>query len=82
VSNTTANYFQQEEIRALLTRQVMEPVRFYESIETLILDGFDTFIEIGPGKTLSSFMKKIDKTKVAKRVENIATLTEVLEELG
>ncbi|MDR1567981.1 MAG: ACP S-malonyltransferase [Streptococcaceae bacterium] len=80
VSNTTAHYFQLEEVKSLLARQVMEPVRFYESIATLIADGFDTFIEVGPGKTLSGFMKKIDKTKTAIRVSDVETLQAVLGE--
>lgn len=79
VSNTTANYFNTKEIADLLTRQVMEPVRFFESINLLIADGFDTFIEIGPGKTLTGFMKKIDKNQTALRVENVATFEDVLQ---
>lgn len=49
-----------EEIAGLLSRGVYSPVRWQQSIECMIADGVDTFIEIGPGKTLSGFMKKIN----------------------
>lgn len=49
-----------EEIAGLLSRGVYSPVRWQQSIEYMIADGVDTFIEIGPGKTLSGFMKKIN----------------------
>lgn len=49
-----------EEISGLLSRGVYSPVRWQQSIEYMIADGVDTFIEIGPGKTLSGFMKKIN----------------------
>ncbi|MGT2771650.1 ACP S-malonyltransferase [Streptococcus marimammalium] len=62
ISNTTAKVMLQNEIKSLLARQVKEPVRFYESIETLKLLGATEFIEIGPGKILSGFIKKIDKS--------------------
>ena len=47
-----------EDIAQLLTRQVKEPVRFYESIAVMQEAGVTTFIEIGPGKVLSGFVKK------------------------
>lgn len=59
VSNTTAQVMAESEVRALLARQVKEPVRFYESIETLQKLGAERFVEIGPGKVLSGFVKKI-----------------------
>lgn len=61
ISNTTAKVMKDSEIKELLTRQVMEPVRFYESIETMKALGVNRFIEVGPGKVLSGFIKKIDK---------------------
>ena len=51
-----------EDVKALLARQVKEPVRFYDSIATIQDFGVDEVIEIGPGKVLSGFLKKIDKT--------------------
>ena len=57
----------------------MEPVRFYESIETMKKLGLTEVIEIGPGKVLSGFMKKIDKTIPTTTVEDLASLTDLLQ---
>lgn len=74
ISNTTALPHQDGEIKNLLIQQVMKPVRWSDSIEYLIQQGVDTVIEIGPGKTLSSFMKQISKDITVYRVEDEATL--------
>ena len=72
ISNTTAKVMKDTEIKELLTRQVMEPVRFYESIETMKELGVQRFIEVGPGKVLSGFIKKIDKEASFTNVEDLA----------
>ncbi|MRN55213.1 ACP S-malonyltransferase [Paenibacillus monticola] len=51
-----------EEIRELLVRQVYSPVLWQDSIEWLIADGVDTFVEIGSGSVLTGLIRKIDKT--------------------
>ena len=79
VGNTEADIMETDRIRELLTRQVMEPVRFYDSIAKMQEAGTTEFIEIGPGKVLSGFMKKIDKTAVVHSVESVETLTALLE---
>ena len=79
ISNTTAQVMPVEEIKSLLTRQVMEPVKFYESIDTMLALGVTDFIEIGPGKVLSGFIKKIDKTVGMKQVDDLASLNALLE---
>jgi [acyl-carrier-protein] S-malonyltransferase len=56
----------------------MEPVRFYESIATMQEAGVTNFIEIGPGKILSGFVKKIDKTAHVVAIEDIEGLQIVL----
>lgn len=71
VGNTEATIMKKEDIKSLLTRQVMEPVRFYESIATMRAVGIARVIEIGPGKVLSGFVKKIDKTMDVITVDNI-----------
>ncbi|HFI0287581.1 TPA: ACP S-malonyltransferase [Streptococcus suis] len=78
VGNTQATVMKKDEIRLLLTRQVMEPVRFYESIATMQEAGVTNFIEIGPGKILSGFVKKIDKTAHVVAIEDIEGLQIVL----
>ncbi len=74
VGNTEAQIMKKEDIKSLLTRQVMEPVRFYESIATMQAAGVTEFIEIGPGKVLSGFIKKIDKHAAVSHVEDLASL--------
>ncbi|MFV0556421.1 MAG: ACP S-malonyltransferase, partial [Lactovum sp.] len=59
ISNTKADIMKEDEIKSLLARQVMEPVRFYESIEKMSSLGVTRYIELGPGKVLSGFVKKI-----------------------
>lgn len=79
VGNTEADVMEAGRIKELLSRQVMEPVRFYDSIAKMQEAGVTEFIEIGPGKVLSGFMKKIDKSAVVHSVESVETLTALLE---
>ncbi|GCF92336.1 malonyl CoA-acyl carrier protein transacylase [Enterococcus florum] len=82
ISNTTARIMPQEDIVDLLTAQVMSPVRFSESISTLKEMGIQQMIEIGPGKTLTGFIKKIDRSIASARVENSQTLQDTISFLG
>lgn len=62
VTNVTAEYVSDiRETKALLAQQVASSVRWQESMERMIADGVDTFVEIGPGRTLAGFMRKIDR---------------------
>ncbi|KFN90200.1 ACP S-malonyltransferase [Tetragenococcus muriaticus] len=79
ISNTTAKVMKQDEIKHLLTLQVQSPVRFYESVETLKELGIEHVIEVGPGKTITGFMKKIDKSIKVNRVSDASTLQETEE---
>ena len=74
VGNTEAKIMEKDRIAELLTRQVKEPVRFYESIALMKEAGVTRFIEIGPGKVLSGFVKKIDRTADLANVEDQASL--------
>ncbi len=80
ISNTTAKVMRDSEIKELLTRQVMEPVRFYESIETMKALGVQRFIEVGPGKVLSGFIKKIDKEASFTNVEDLTSYKALVTE--
>ncbi|WP_019299855.1 ACP S-malonyltransferase [Lactococcus garvieae] len=80
ISNTTAKVMKDSEIKELLTRQVMEPVRFYESIETMKALGVNRFIEVGPGKVLSGFIKKIDKEANFTNVEDLNSFKALVAE--
>ncbi len=61
VANVTAEKVERrEEISDLLSRGVSSPVKWQQSMEYMIKEGVDTFVEIGPGRTLSGFLKKIN----------------------
>ena len=62
LANVTADYVKDKnEVKPLLEKQVSSSVRWQQTIERLIADGCDEFVEIGPGHTLAGFMKKIDR---------------------
>ncbi len=78
-------YGKEDNMVEILSKHVVNPVKFGKSIEKMIEMGIDTFIEIGPGKTLSGFVKKVCK-KLEKEVnvfniENIETLENTLQAL-
>jgi [acyl-carrier-protein] S-malonyltransferase len=62
ISNVTAQpHGDCDSIKALLVQQIIAPVRWYQSIETLRGKGVDKWIEVGPGRTLTGMMRKIDR---------------------
>lgn len=72
VSNVIAAYVTEStEVKALLRLQVSSPVRWQQSVERMINDGVEEFVEIGPGRTLSGFMRKINRNV---KVSNIDTM--------
>ena len=82
VFNTTAKELQSDEtIAGLLTKQIMSSVYLEDSIRYMIDRGIDTFLEIGPGKVLSGFIKKISKDVSIYQVEDVASLTKTLESI-
>ncbi len=82
VSNVKADYVTEaDEIKALLASQVSSSVRWQQSVERMLADGVDTFVEIGPGKTLTGFMKKMNKEVTVMNVDKLADMDAVLEAL-
>jgi [acyl-carrier-protein] S-malonyltransferase len=66
------------ELKSLLTRQIVSPVRWTDSMRRLTADGCDRALEVGPGTTLQGLMKRIDRSVVvapAGSVDEIASLT-------
>ena len=62
IANVTADYVtHKEEVKPLLQQQVSSSVKWQQTLERMISDGVEEFVEIGPGKTLSGFLKKIDR---------------------
>ena len=81
VSNTTAELVEdKDKILPLLVRQVSESVRWQEDVKVMTDMGVDTFIEIGPGKTLAGFMKRIDRKIKCINIETVKDM-EKLEAL-
>ncbi|WP_438834941.1 ACP S-malonyltransferase [Streptococcus pluranimalium] len=80
VGNTEATIMKKKDIKSLLARQVMEPVRFYESIAEIQAFGVDRVIEVGPGKVLSGFIKKIDKNLPTFAINDLASLEALLHQ--
>lgn len=82
VANVSADYISEPAaIRDALVRQVSNVILWQDSMEKLIADGFDTFVEVGPGKTLTGLMKKIDPNVWVHQVEDIKSLEKVLAAL-
>lgn len=82
ISNVTADYVKNEDdIKPYLIKQVSSSVLFEDSIRKMLEDGVDTFIEIGPGKALSGFVKKITSDVKIYNVENLETLNKLEEEI-
>lgn len=65
-----------------LTNQISSSVLWEDNIKTLIKEGVETFIELGPGRALSSFIKKIDRSKTVINIEDIKSLEKSLHELN
>ena len=82
VTNVTAEYVDDiAQTEELLIRQVSSSVRWQQSMENLIADGVDTFIEIGPGRTLAGFMRKISRDVTVYNVGTWADVEKVAESL-
>ena len=75
VANVTAGYVtSKDEVKPLLIKQVSSSVRWQQSVETMIADGVDRFVEIGPGKTLAGFVKKINRNVAIVNIETLKDL--------
>ena len=75
VANVTAAYVTEaDEVKPLLTKQVSSSVRWQQSVETMLADGVDRFIEIGPGKTLAGFIRKINREATVINIEKFEDL--------
>ena len=81
VTNVTADYVNIDEVKSILQKQVSSSVLWQKSMEKLIAEGYDTFIEIGPGKALSGFAKKISSDIKVLNIEDVASLNKTLEDL-
>lgn len=81
VSNLTAEYVTEKaDVKPLLVKQISSSVRWQQSIEKMIADGVDTFVEIGPGRTIAGFVRKISKEAQVINVDHYADLEKIVEE--
>lgn len=73
-------YNKQDDVKEILAKHIISPVRFSKTIQTMIDEGIDTFVEIGPGKALAGFVKraKTDKKVNILNVNNVQTLENTL----
>lgn len=82
VANVTADFVTEADpVKTLLMKQVSSSVRWQQSVEAMIQAGADTFIEIGPGKTLAGFMKKINRDVKVLNIEKMEDIEKALEVL-
>ena len=83
VTNVTAEYVTDiGQTKELLAKQISSSVRWQQSVERMLADGVDTFVEIGPGKTLTGFMKKIApevRTYNIQKTEDLEQLVELIK---
>lgn len=83
VANLIADYvYSHKDTKALLSAQVCGSVRWQQSVEKMIAEGVDTFVEIGPGKTLSGFMRKINKDVKVVNIDKYEDLAAAVEALN
>lgn len=76
-------YSKSDDISKILSEHIMSPVRFTECLKTMFENGIDTFIEIGPSKTLSGFVKRMDFGKNVEiyNINNVETLEQTIHDL-
>lgn len=74
-------YNDSDNVKDILVKHIINPVMFSKTLKNMLDDGIDTFIEIGPGKTLSGFVKRMKTEKNIKilNINNVETLEEVLK---
>ena len=82
IANVTADYVtKKEEVKPLLASQVSSSVRWQQTIERLLADGADEFVEIGPGRTLTGFLRKINRDVKGYNIRTYEEMHQVCETL-
>lgn len=82
ISNVTADYIRDKnQVKSLLEKQVSSSVRWQQSVEQMVKDGVNIFVEIGPNKTLTGFLKKIAPQATGYNVETVSDLEKLAEVL-
>jgi len=81
IFNTLGHEIEYQSIPEILEKQVMSPVYFEKSIRYMIDQGVDTIIEVGPGKVLSGFVRKIDRSIQLYQIEDMESLKKTVKAL-
>lgn len=82
LTNVTGDYVESiDNIKEILRNQVMSSVKWEDTIRNMLKDGVDTFIEVGPGRALSGFVKKIDRKVTVLNVEDLKSLHKTVHTL-
>lgn len=71
-------YKEEDNIKGILADHMVSPVRFDKTIEYILESGIETFIEIGPGKTLTGFIRKVNKDVYTININNLDSLKELI----
>jgi len=74
-------YSSKDDVKDILAKHIINPVKFEQGLKTMIDIGVDTFLEIGPGRTLSGFVKKVDKNLNVFNINNIESLKNTIDQL-
>ena len=76
-------YKDTDDVRDILAKHIINPVRFAKTLDTMLKDGVDIFVEVGPGKTLSGFVKRTPTDKNIKifNINNCSNLKETIEQI-
>lgn len=80
VKNLDGEFYKDtDNVKEILAKHIVNPVRFSKTLQTMINEGIDTFIEIGPGKTLSGFVKRTETDKEIKilNISDVDTLENI-----
>ncbi|MEG2202108.1 MAG: ACP S-malonyltransferase [Christensenellaceae bacterium] len=77
-ANKTAEPYTMQDMKYLIAEQTSSPVLFEQSIQNMIADGYDTFVEVGPGSTLSGFVSRIDDTVKVLHISDIESFDETI----
>ena len=75
------SYNDEQNIKDALYRQLFNPVRWVETIQQMISDGVENFVELGPGKVLTGLSKRIDRSVACYCVQDLKSLEQALEKL-
>lgn len=77
-------YKESDDVKDILAKHIVNPVRFSKSLQTMIDNGIDTFVEIGPGRTLSGFVKRTPTDKEVKilNINSVESLQDTINSLA